>query len=413
MKTEIRSLNECLSLTIDRRGVTPKKLGSDWVSTGYPVLSANNVKSTGLQKIEDIRYVDEKTYHKWMREEIQRGDILLTSEAPAGEVYVWDSDDKIVVGQRLYALRVKDDINPWFLAYYLQSSKGQAEIANKCSGSTVFGISAKTFDHIEVVLPDRSIQDKVVEVLLNIDKKIKTNETLSSKLESIVRLFYNYWFVQFDFPDKNGRPYKSSGGKLVWNNELKQKIPEDWETERLGDLVEFKTDKVEPGNTKGLPYTPMDMLPIKKMTFSNFRSDEEANSSLLSYQKNDILFGAMRPYFHRVCLAPFNGITRTTTFVLRASSDILGYAFETVDMDRTIAYATAHSVGTQQPYAIWENGLADMLIAKPPIALKNDFSKRISVFIEMQYKLSIENNKLSSLRDFLLPLLINGQVTFK
>lgn len=413
MKTEIRSLNECLSLTIDRRGVTPKKLGSDWVSTGYPVLSANNVKSTGLQKIEDIRYVDEKTYHKWMREEIQRGDILLTSEAPAGEVYVWDSDDKIVVGQRLYALRVKDDINPWFLAYYLQSSKGQAEIANKCSGSTVFGISAKTFDHIEVVLPDRSIQDKVVEVLLNIDKKIKTNETLSSKLESIVRLFYNYWFVQFDFPDKNGRPYKSSGGKLVWNNELKQKIPEDWETERLGDLVEFKTDKVEPGNTKGLPYTPMDMLPIKKMTFSNFRSDKEANSSLLSYQKNDILFGAMRPYFHRVCLAPFNGITRTTTFVLRASSDILGYAFETVDMDRTIAYATAHSVGTQQPYAIWENGLADMLIAKPPIALKNDFSKRISVFIEMQYKLSIENNKLSSLRDFLLPLLINGQVTFK
>lgn len=413
MKTEIRSLNECLSLTIDRRGVTPKKLGSDWVSTGYPVLSANNVKSTGLQKIEDIRYVDEKTYHKWMREEIQRGDILLTSEAPAGEVYVWNSDDKIVVGQRLYALRVKDDINPWFLAYYLQSSKGQAEIANKCSGSTVFGISAKTFDHIEVVLPDRSIQDKVVEVLLNIDKKIKTNETLSSKLESIVRLFYNYWFVQFDFPDKNGRPYKSSGGKLVWNNELKQKIPEDWETERLGDLVEFKTDKVEPGNTKGLPYTPMDMLPIKKMTFSNFRSDEEANSSLLSYQKNDILFGAMRPYFHRVCLAPFNGITRTTTFVLRASSDILGYAFETVDMDRTIAYATAHSVGTQQPYAIWENGLADMLIAKPPIALKNDFSKRISVFIEMQYKLSIENNKLSSLRDFLLPLLINGQVTFK
>lgn len=413
MKTEIRSLNECLSLTIDRRGVTPKKLGSDWVSTGYPVLSANNVKSTGLQKIEDIRYVDEKTYHKWMREEIQRGDILLTSEAPAGEVYVWDSDDKIVVGQRLYALRVKDDINPWFLAYYLQSSKGQAEIANKCSGSTVFGISAKTFDHIEVVLPDRSIQDKVVEVLLNIDKKIKTNETLSSKLESIVRLFYNYWFVQFDFPDKNGRPYKSSGGKLVWNNELKQKIPEDWETERLGDLVEFKTDKVEPGNTKGLPYTPMDMLPIKKMTFSNFRSDEEANSSLLSYQKNDILFGAMRPYFHRVCLAPFNGITRTTTFVLRASSDILGYAFETVDMDRTVAYATAHSVGTQQPYATWENGLADMPIAKPPIALTNDFSKRISVFIEMQYKLSIENNKLSSLRDFLLPLLINGQVTFK
>ena len=200
---------------------------------------------------------------------------------------------------------------------------------------------------------------------------------------------------------------------MVWCNELKQEIPEGWGFERLGNLVELKTDKIIPGKTKGLPYTPMDMLPIRKMTFSSFRSDEEASSSLLLYQKNDILFGAMRPYFHRVCLAPCDGVTRTTTFVLRSPSNILGYAYEIVDMDRTVAYATAHSVGTQQPYAIWANGLADMPIVKPPIELKKEYSKKIRSIIEMQYKLGAEINKLTSFRDFLLPLLMNGQVAFK
>ena len=80
MKTEKRSLNDCLSLVIDRRGVTPKKLGSDWTTEGYPVLSANNVKSIGLQKINDLRYVSQDVYQKWMKNEIQRGDILLTSK---------------------------------------------------------------------------------------------------------------------------------------------------------------------------------------------------------------------------------------------------------------------------------------------------------------------------------------------
>lgn len=240
MKTEKRSLNDCLVQVIDRRGMTPKKLGADWTTEGYPVLSANNVKSTGLQKINDIRYVGEETYQKWMKEEIQRGDILLTSEAPAGEVYVWDSDKKIVVGQRLYALRVKKDVNPWFLAYYLRSSKGQAEIVNKCSGSTVFGISAKMFDYIEVVLPEKSIQDKIATVLRNIEQKIKTNTTLVQRFESLARLVYDYWFVQFDFPDENGRPYKSSGGKMVWRNDLKREIPEGWGVRKLAEICNTK-----------------------------------------------------------------------------------------------------------------------------------------------------------------------------
>lgn len=150
----MKKLINCISTVIDRRGVTPKKLGADWQECGYRVLSANNVKTSGLINEDEIRYVDETTYHKWMKEEIQRGDILLTSEAPAGEVYYWDSDEKIVAGQRIFVLRTVPEVSSLYLKYYLQSDMGQKEIQNKCSGSTVFGISAKMFANIDVLLPE-------------------------------------------------------------------------------------------------------------------------------------------------------------------------------------------------------------------------------------------------------------------
>ena len=106
----IKSLSDCLSLVIDRRGVTPKKLNSSWKEKGYRVLSANNVKTSGLTKIDEIRCIDDNTYKKWMKNEVCRGDIFLTSEAPAGEVLYWDSDEKIVAGQRIYVLRTKKDL---------------------------------------------------------------------------------------------------------------------------------------------------------------------------------------------------------------------------------------------------------------------------------------------------------------
>ena len=114
------TLSNCLKKIIDYRGKTPKKLGGDWSNSGYRAISANNVKFEGLAKLVDIRYLDEALYLKWMKDEIHRGDILLTSEAPAGQAMVWDSDEKIVLSQRLYGLRVKDHINNRYLKYYLQ-----------------------------------------------------------------------------------------------------------------------------------------------------------------------------------------------------------------------------------------------------------------------------------------------------
>ena len=242
----IISLQDCLSSVIDNRGVTPHKRGTEWQDEGVPVISANNVKTSGLQKVDEIRYVPEKAYDSWMKEPLEIGDILLTSEAPAGEVLYWDKPWRVILGQRLYGLKVKPEINSLFLKYYLQSAVGQKAIASQQSGSTVFGISAATFKNIMLDLPDKKYQDSYSKILYDIDKKIENNNAIISELESMAKDIYDYWFVQFDFPDENGKPYRSSGGKMIWNEELKREIPVGWKAETLGDISEVITKGTTP-----------------------------------------------------------------------------------------------------------------------------------------------------------------------
>lgn len=115
---KIIPLSEIVTAVIDYRGKTPKKLGSAWTDKGYRALSAKNVKTRQIVNEQSIRYVDENLYRKWMKEEIQRGDILITSEAPFGQIFYWDSEEKIVLSQRLFAIRCKNEFYEIYIPIY-------------------------------------------------------------------------------------------------------------------------------------------------------------------------------------------------------------------------------------------------------------------------------------------------------
>jgi type I restriction enzyme S subunit len=137
----------------------------------------------------------------------------------------------------------------------------------------------------------------------------------------------------------------------------------------------------------------------------------EAKTSLVSFKKNDILFGAMRPYFHKVVLAPFDGTTRTTTFVLRAiNPKYLAYSLLTVYQDNAVAYATNNSQGTTIPYAVWDNSFANYPIVLPSETIATVFNDLVLPLIEYGYSLVTENQKLAEIRDGLLPRLISGEL---
>lgn len=251
----------------------------------------------------------------------------------------------------------------------------------------------------------------VGKILSSIDRKIAVNRKMNEKLEAMAKQIYDYWFVQFDFPNEEGKPYKSSGGKMVWNEKLKREIPEGWKDESLDSLLEQISDSINVNNKGNLPYLPIDTIPMNKLVTEKMCPTEDAQSSLILFEKNDILIGAMRVYFHRVIISPCKGITRTTCFVLRSKDEIYTmFNLLLCNQDATIKYATQNSQGTTMPYAVWENGLASMPVFIPPHDIALNFNNNVTSIIDKLRNNAKEISRLESLRDYLLPILMNGQV---
>lgn len=175
-------LSEITNLIIDYRGKTPKKLGGDWSDSGYRALSAKNIKTGRIVQPDTIRFVDEEMYQKWMKEEVKRGDILITSEAPFGQIYYWDSDEKIVLSQRLFGVRIKDKYDSRYIYYYMTTPDFQGELDGRSTGTTVVGLRQPELMKCVVRCPKVETQRKIGTVLASIDAKIRVNEELNDNL---------------------------------------------------------------------------------------------------------------------------------------------------------------------------------------------------------------------------------------
>ena len=175
-------LNEVVAHVLDYRGKTPKKLGGDWAESGYRALSAKNIKTGQIVQPETIRYIAPSMYSIWMKEEINRGDIIITSEAPFGEVYYWDRDEKILLSQRLFAIRTNEKVNSRFLYYYMITDSFQAELRARATGTTVIGLRQPELLKCQIRLPDLRIQTQIASLLKSIDAKINNNNAINNNL---------------------------------------------------------------------------------------------------------------------------------------------------------------------------------------------------------------------------------------
>lgn len=416
------SLKDCLSEIIDYRGKTPKKLDADWSESGYRAISANNVKFSGLVKIDSIKYADDALYKKWMKSEVERGDLLLTSEAPAGQIMLWDSDEKIVLSQRLFALRTNKSVSNKYLKYYLQSDIGQKEIIRNNSGSTVFGISAKTFSNINVYLPDYKNQKLIGNLLYKLDRKIELNNQINAELEAMAKTLYDYWFVQFDFPDADGKPYKSSGGKMVYNKVLKREIPEGWSHGTLDDIGQIvggstpSRNEQENFSEKAIPWiTPNDLSNNQGNKFisrgaSDVTEKGVKSASLKLYPSGTVLLSSRAPIGYMAIAQ--NELTTNQGF--KSFIPNKGYSTEFV------YYSVKNSLKAIEQYSsgstfkeISGSVLKTVKTILPNSVMISRYTAKAKAIFDQQNTLELENQQLSSLRDWLLPMLMNGQVTVK
>ena len=348
-----------------------------------------------------------------------KGDLIVAmtqqAEGLLGSTALVPENNKYLHNQRIGLITCDEKRLNKLFAYYLFMTKSVREqLERSSSGTKVKHTSPEKIYDVEVEIPDVISQQKIANLLWFIDEKIANNNAINDNLEQQAKLIYDYWFTQFDFPDENGKPYCSSGGKMVWNEQLKRNIPENWKVAQLKDIFNVSGKPISRDDCQtDAYYTPIDVIPKRTITFAGGLSAAEANSSLQLYEENNILLGAMRVYFHRVCISAQSGITRTTTLVLKPKADeYLGYAYQVLNDDNAILYATQHSSGTQQPYIKWNDVLENYRFAMPsnPKSLY-EYSKISEPLITKAKNCARETEQLRKLRDWLLPMLMNGQAT--
>ncbi|MCP3926750.1 MAG: hypothetical protein GY714_29675 [Desulfobacterales bacterium] len=168
-------IDDVVNLIIDYRGKTPKKLGTDWSENGIPALSAKSIKNGKIVRRDAMNFGSEELYSIWMKDELQKGDILLTSEAPLGEMYYLNTNTKYILSQRLFALRVNEKITSQYLYYYLFSKYGQHLLQSRASGSTVAGIRQSELRKVEIIIPTQKILFKISKIFQSILEKQSVN----------------------------------------------------------------------------------------------------------------------------------------------------------------------------------------------------------------------------------------------
>jgi type I restriction enzyme S subunit len=305
---------------------------------------------------------------------------------------------KFDLHQRVYAIYdFSKEINSKFLFYYLLSNhKYFSQVA---VGSTVKSLRIKHFTEFIVNLPPLDEQKRIAEILSAFDDKIELNNKIIKTLEEIAQVIFKEWFVKFRFPGWE---------KLKFVDSELGKIPEGWKIGKLGDIMCLRKERFKKYEEwKSLRLLDLGRFPQKSLAITSYGKGEEIKTSAIKFYRKDILFGAVRPYFHKVVLAPFNGVTNQSVFVIfpkhgKFFSPLVTILFS----ESTIKYATAKASGTKMPVIKYED-LAEMQIIIPDELMLQLFNNLIDNFYNIIIEKTEENQKLSALRDLLLPKLMS------
>lgn len=305
--------------------------------------------------------------------------------------------------------------NPVY-AYYLLKSINLSDYA---TGSAVPTLNRNHIHDIDIQIPDTiQEQNKIANILKAIDDKIEINENKIDILESMAKTLYDYWFVQFDFPDADGRPYKTSGGKMVWNEELGREIPAGWDVKHLRDFVEMKTEIENPQVSPQKMYEHYSIPAYDTDKYPIMEKGEAINSSKYKVNRGDILYSKLNPKFKRIW-SPFcfseNAICSTEFLVFRTINHINHdyiYAVMNDDSFQTFMIQQSSSSTGSRKRVQPENCLR-YAFAVPESYLIEQYTRKYNNILKLIKNCIEENHKLASLRDFLLPQLMNGQVKFR
>ena len=354
-----------------------------------------------------------------------KGDLVvaMTEQAAGllGSTAIVPEDNRYLHNQRIGLISCNESLNKDFAYYLFMTQSVRQQISRSASGTKVKHTSPEKIYDVQVDIPKIQTQKNIAIFLSSLDKKIQINNQINQELEAMAKTLYNYWFVQFDFPDQNGKPYKSSGGKMVYHPELKREIPEGWGVEKLGELIEIergvtysKSDIVEKttkdaigvlratnitGNVmdlNDLVYLTKDKINNKQIIKQNeilivmsSGSKEHLGKNAINYYEEVIGFGA---FCSKIVPQKYSAFINT----FLQSSEFKGYLLK-------------QSMGTNINN-LTNSDMLDCRIILPNEEILDKFENIVEKNIRLISNNYIQNQELTQLRDWLLPMLMNGQV---
>jgi type I restriction enzyme S subunit len=381
---------------IDYRGKTPTK-----TAYGVKLITAKVVKG-GFILDGEHEYIGESDYDDWMRRGLpMQWDILITTEAPLGEVAQLRTPERIALAQRIILLRGDPKlIHQGYYFHALKSPFVQSALKARSSGTTVLGIKQSELRQVEIPYPTLPVQKRIAFILSAYDDLIENNTRRIKILEEMAQMLYQEWFVNFRFPGHQKVKMVESGS-----------IPKGWMPKRLGDLCHETRRSVDPGEIDpATPYIGLEHLPRKSIALDEWGRAGDVGSTKLRFKSGEILFGKIRPYFHKVGVAPVDGVASSDAIVIVPNDPAyFGPVLCCVSSEDFVRHATQTSQGTKMPRANWDV-LTKYPLPLPGVALLEQFNGIVQPTVEMLQNLVFRNRNLRTTRDLVLPKLISGEI---
>jgi type I restriction enzyme S subunit len=312
-----------------------------------------------------------------------------------------------------------------FLLYAYLGPQFQSVLsARTVYGSTVDRIPLIEFPNFPIAIPPLETQRVIAHILGTLDDKIELNRRMSETLEAIAKALFKSWFVDFDpvrakmegrwrkgetLPGLAAHLYDLFPERLV-DSELGE-IPEGWEVGTLGNVAEHPRRGVQPDSIEpDTPYIALEHMPRRSITLSEWSSADGLASNKFEFTMGEILFGKLRPYFHKVGVAPVNGICSTDIVVAKPRrSAWFGFVLGHMSSVEFVEYTDAGSIGTKMPRTSWAD-MARYEVVLPPEYVAGEFTRLVQPSIERIIAGIHESRTLTALRDALLPKLISGEL---
>ena len=393
---------------------------AEYSSDGIPLISVREIGYGVLRVDASTPRVPSEVVERLPEYILEPGDIVFGRKGAVDRsAIVREEQGGWFLGSDGIRLRLPDVCDPRFIAYQLQSPRVRSWLLQNATGTTMASLNQEAIERIPIVLPTLPEQRAIAHILGTLDDKIELNRRMNETLEAMARALFKSWFVDFD-------PIRAKATRrqpVGMNAELAAQFPDrfeatdlgnvpaEWKRASFGTIAENWRHAIDPQDlAPDTPYIGLEHMRTKSLSLDIWGTAGSVTSGKTRFQRGDVLFGRLRPYFHKVGIAFTDGVCSTDILVIRAKRpEWYGIAVLVASSDEMVRFADSRSTGTRMPRVSWKD-LAQFPVVLPPDRVARAFDALVSPLLEKLRANALQSRTLAALRDALLPKLVSGEI---